>query len=332
MEAVHAVGGPETGRRNDYIKQLRAACAKSWGEEPEGHKLYAHETDVSTLLGLLMNGSLFSDGKFVVYMGADQIKLKADVQALIAYIKNPAEKTILVLVSDGYGVDKAVEEALHKDAKKIFWELSAGEMERWISDYFAGKGVGIDQFAVETILELVENNTEALRNECSRLALFFPQGARIGEEDIEKYIAHNRAEDAFSLFDRMATGDFEKAIETLSAILASKEGNGVGLMGGLLWSLRRLDSLHGAMAEGKPFEQAARGLRITSRKLLAVYDAARRRWPPSTCTRLIAFGVETDVQLRAMGQTNERKLLEILIYACIETKKPVALGEPAAVY
>ncbi len=332
MESVYIVGGPETGRRNEYIKQLRSACAKSWGQEPEAHKLYAHETDVSTLLGLLMNGSLFSDGKFVVYMGADQVKLKADVQALVAFAKKPAEKTVLVLVSDAYGVDKALEDAISKDAKKIFWELSSGEMERWVGDFFAGKGVGIDQPALETILELVENNTDALRSECSRLALFFPQGSRIGEEDIEKYIAHNRAEDAFSLFDRMATGDLEKAVETLSAILASKEGNGIGLMGGLLWSLRRLDALYGAMSDGKPFEQAARGLRITSRKLLSVYDAARKRWPPAVCSRLIAFGVETDVQLRAMGQGNERILLELFLYACIEKKKPVALGEPASVY
>jgi len=106
----------------------------------------------------------------------------------------------------------------------------------------------------------------------------------------------------------------------------------VGLMGGLLWSLRRLDSLYSAMTEGKPFEQAARALRITSRKLLSVYDAARKRWSPAACQRLIAFGVETDAQLRAMGQANERILLEIFLYACMETKKPVALGEPAFIY
>jgi len=87
MEAVFAVGGPEIGRRNDFIRQLKSRCVTEWKSEPEDHRLYAHETTVSELLDLLLNGSLFSTGKFVQYLGADQIKIKADIQALIAYAK-----------------------------------------------------------------------------------------------------------------------------------------------------------------------------------------------------------------------------------------------------
>ncbi|HAP44683.1 MAG: DNA polymerase III subunit delta [Spirochaetes bacterium GWD1_61_31] len=332
MLSVHLLGGPETGRRNDFIAQLRKQCLQAWREEPENHKLYAQDCGVSQLLDLLMNGSLFAVGKFVVYMGAEQIKGKADVQALLGYIRKPAANTVLVLVSETYGIDKTLEDALPKEARKIFWELSSGEMERWVGDYFAGKGIHIDAEALELILELVENNTDALRLECSRLALFFPHGARIGEDDIERYIAHNRSEDAFSLFDRMATGNLEQALETWSAILASREGNGVSLMAGLLWSLRRLASLHEAMANGNPFEQAARSLRITSRKLLSVYDSARRRWPEKLCRQLLAFGVETDIQLRALGSGQERILVELFLYGCLHAKRPVALTVPAALY
>ncbi len=327
MEAVFAVGGPEIGRRNDFIRQLKSRCVTEWKSEPEDHRLYAHETTVSELLDLLLNGSLFSTGKFVQYLGADQIKIKADIQALIAYAKKPAESTVLVLVADGLGVDKAIEEALPKDAKKVFWELSAQESGRWVKDFFAGQGIVIDEETIDAILDLVENNTEALRGECSRLALFFPKGSRITGDDIERYIAHNRAEDAFSLFDRMAAGDFEQSLETLSAILSDRDGSGVGLLGGLLWSFRRLASLHAALAEGTPYEQAARSLRITRRSALASYDAARRRWPRATCERLVAFAVETDTRLRSMGQSNERVLLELFVYACVIVRGPVPLGE-----
>jgi DNA polymerase-3 subunit delta len=326
MEAVFAVGGPEIGRRNDFLRQLKARCTAEWKSEPEEHRLYAHETPVSEVLDLLLNGSLFSAGKFVQYLGADQVKVKADVQALIAYAKKPAESTVLVLVADGLGVDKAIEEALPKDAKKVFWELSAQESSRWVRDFFSGQGISPEEEAVASILDLVENNTEALRSECSRLALFFPKGSRITGDDIERYIAHNRAEDAFSLFDRMATGNFEQSLETLSAILSDREGSGVGLLGGLLWSFRRLASLHAALAEGTPYEQAARSLRITRRSALASYDAARRRWARATCDRLVAFAVETDARLRSMGQSSERVLLELFVYACVVVRGPVPLG------
>jgi len=327
MESVLILGGPELGRRNDFIKQARERCAREWGEMPEEHRLYAHETGVTALLDLLMNGSLFSAGKFVQYLGADQVKLKADVQALAAYARNPAGKTVLVLVSDGYGVEKAIEDAVPKDAKRIFWELSGAEMERWIREYFSSQDLRIQPDAVDAILELVENNTEALRSECSRLALFWPAGSVIGEAEIERYVSHNRSEDAFSLFERMATGEFEQAVETLSAILANREGNGVGLLAGLSWSLRRLASLHDALAEGKPFEQAARALRITSRKLLATYDSARSRWPRRTCDSLVAFCVEADARLRELGQAHERVVLELFLYACMVAKAPVSFGD-----
>jgi DNA polymerase-3 subunit delta len=329
MEAVYVLGGPELGRRNDFMQQLKASSAKAWRADPEEHRLYAHETPVSTLVDLLRNGSLFAAGKFVQYLGADQVKAKADVQLLLDYIKHPADSTVLVLVSDGIGVDKAIEEAVGKDAKKVFWELSAQESGRWVREFFASQGLGADEDAVEAILDLVENNTEALKVECSRLALFYPRGSSVGADDVDRYIAHNRAEDAFSLFDRMAAGSYEQSLETLSAILSGKDGTGVGLLAGLLWSFRRLSALHGAIAKGTPFETAARNLRITRRSALASYEAARRRWPPESCDRMVAFGVETDAALRELGQSNERVLLELFVYGCVVAKRPVALAAAA---
>jgi DNA polymerase-3 subunit delta len=326
MESVFAVGGPELGRRNDFIRQLRSRCRTEWKGEPEEHRLYANETPVAELLDLLMNGSLFSPGKFVQYLGADQVKAKADVQAIVEYAKRPAEATVLVLVADGFGVDKAIEAVLAKDAKKVFWELSPQETGRWVREFFSEQGIRAEDGAVDAILDLVENNTEALRTECSRLALFFSRGSTVGEDDVERYIAHNRAEDAFSLFDKMAAGGFEQALDTLSAILSDRDGSGVGLLAGLLWSFRRLSSLHAALDSGSPFEQAARSLRITRRSALASYDSARRRWPRSACERLVAFGVDTDARLRAMGQANEKVLLELFVYACVVVKGPVPLG------
>jgi DNA polymerase III subunit delta len=329
LPSIEILAGPETGRRNERIAQIREECTKEWGSAPEEHKLYAFETDVQALLGILRNGSLFSAGKLVILFSAELVKGKADTSALAAYIRKPADTTTLLLVTEGYGLEKPLEDAAGKEHKKTFWELSEGEKTQWVRDFFRREGLEAEGDAVDAILELVENNTEALKAECARLALFSPRGTKITSESVESYIAHNREEDAFSLFDRMASGSLEKAYETLDAILVSREGSGIGLMAGLLWSFRRLRSLHEALASGVPYDQAARSLRITSRKLQAVYDAARRRWPPAACSALIAFGVETDAQLRAMGTIYERLLLELFVYACVAKKGPVPLTAPA---
>lgn len=327
---IEILAGPETGRRNDRIAQIRRECAEAWGSPPEEHRLYAFETGVQELLGLLRNGSLFSAGKLVLLFGAEAVKGKADLAALAQYMRSPADQTALVLVTEGYGIEKYLEDAAGRDGKKIFWELGADEKDRWVRDFFRREGLEVEPEAVETLLELVENNTEALKLECSRLALFFPRGRTVTAEAVEAYIAHNREEDAFSLFDRMASGDLERSLETLHAILVSREGTGIGLLGGLLWSFRRLRTLEEDLEDGLAWEQALRQERITSRRLQAVYDAARRLWPRPACESLIAYGVETDAQLRALGSTYERLLLELFVYACAGKKGPLALTVPEA--
>ena len=329
LPAVEILAGPETGRRNDYIAQVREACANAWGSPPEEHRLYAFETDVQELLGLLRNGSLFSVGKLVILFGAELVKGKVDTSALAAYVRTPATDAVLLLVTEGYGLEKPLEDAVGKNRKRMFWELNEGEKTRWVKDFFRKEGIEAHDDAIEAILELVENNTEALKSECSRLALFFPRGREITAESVETYVAHNREEDAFSLFDRMASGPLERALETLNAILVSREGTGIGLLAGLLWSFRRLRSLHAAVESGIPYDQAARSLRITSRKLQGVYDAARKRWPRDICESLVAFGVEADIQLRSLGSVYERLVLELFVYACVVKKGPMPLTVPA---
>ncbi|MCX7023217.1 MAG: DNA polymerase III subunit delta [Spirochaetes bacterium] len=323
---VQIFAGPEIGRRNEAVDRLKAQLSREWGEAPEEHRHYAGETGVNDLLSLLMNGSLFSAGKLVFCLGADAIKVKAETQALAAYARKPAERTVLLLVTEAFGIDKAIEDAVGKNGKQIFWELFEDEKERWIVDFFRREGVGLEAEACEAILELVENNTDALRTECSRLALFAKRGGIITESDVESYIAHNREEDAFSLFDRMCAGNFEDALEVLDAILAGRDGNGVGILGGLLWSFRRLAAIHELMTCGRQYEEAARSQRVTSRKLLSTYDAARKRWTAGTCRSLVAFGVDIDMSLRSMGAANERVLLELFVYGAMVRKGPVPLA------
>ncbi len=327
MHAVYVLGGPEHGRRIEFINKLKEDCKKAWMEAPEEHSLYAQNTPLPVLMDLLLNGSLFSRGKLVFYFGADQIKAKSDIQNLVAYIRNPAESTVLVLVSDSTGIDKTIESAMPKEAKKVFWELSAAEMEAWIRDFFKSRNIAIQPAAVSSLLDLVENNTEAMKTECSRLALFFPASSSINEEAVESYIVHNRIEDVFSLFDKMATGSLEQALSCLTAILANRESSAVAIISGLLWSFRRLLTIHRTMIKGIGYEEAARAERITRRSTLASYHLARLKWNRDVCNDLIAFGVDIDTKLRSMGQSFEQALLELFVYSCMVKKGSMRLGQ-----
>ena len=72
---------------------------------------------------------------------------------------------------------------------------------QWVENFFRKNGFSISPDAVEQILEMVENNTESLKSECSRFFFCFEKGTTITSDDVEKILSHNREENAFTLFD-----------------------------------------------------------------------------------------------------------------------------------
>ncbi|HET7838166.1 MAG TPA: DNA polymerase III subunit delta, partial [Rectinemataceae bacterium] len=235
IESVYLLAGPEVGKRRAFTDDLRAAVASADGQAAEEHRLYASETGVAELLALLRNGSLFSTRRIVEYRGAELAKGKDELKELAAYIASPASDAILLLITEAFYIEKALEEAVGKERKKTFYEMFENEKPRWIRSKLRELGFGIDDEGVEALLELVENDSSALEAACARLAVVYQPGRELGEEEVEAAISHTRQEDAFSLFDRVVTGELDEALEVLEAVLADRRGDAVQVISALIW-------------------------------------------------------------------------------------------------
>lgn len=326
MEHCYLLCGPEEGSKADFINELKKNIEKELGKNGEYYCFYAGETPPATVLEALQHGALFSDWRFVRYLDADKISGKEDTRCITQFIKNPAPNAFLTLETTLYSVNKTIEEALAKELKKTFWELSSDQAESWVKAYFKKASLEIENNALTMLLELVGNNTEALKTECSRLILFYPQGSCITEDTIEQYIAHSRQEDVFTLFASLVENSFEHSLHVLQTILSSKEANGISIISGLRWSLQRLVSLHELIKSGKPFEQAAHMLKITSRKMLSLYHKALREWTYAEVKELVVFSAEIDYQLRLTGSVLDQAMLEFFLYSCKIIKKPICIS------
>jgi DNA polymerase III subunit delta len=320
IESAYLLAGPEAGKRAAFAAELREAIAAADGAPPEEHRAYASETGVGEILGLLRNGSLFSSRRIVEYRGAELIKGKEDTGALAAYLKAPAPGAVLLLVTESFYAEKALEEAVGKDRKRTFYEMFENEKPRWIEKRLRELGLRIDEGGIEAMLELVENESGALDAACSRLAIVFPAGTTLGEEEVEAAIARNRQEDAFSLFERIATGDVESALETLEAVLADRRGDAVQIVSALTWSFRRLGKLHALMEEGEGLESACMKLQMRSKALQRQSAAAVRRFPRPDCERVILLTSAFDAKARSMGSLFEKTLLQLLVYGIMVKK------------
>jgi len=309
--------GPELGKKQDETDSIKQKIP-----DAEVTTFYAGETPVSTIADTIQNNSLFSEKLLIIIKNAEAIKKKDEVELLVSCIDNLDENTSIIMLSDELKLAAALDDAVPKNNRKIFYELFEREKNEWIKQFFKREGFNIDKDSISVILEMVENNTEALKRECSRLVHFLPRGEERGEsqvraEDVEKWLSHNREESAFTLFSRIASGDLSKALESLSVMLAAKE-SAQSILAGLAWCFRKLGDYLSLLETGdanNSFELKKIGL--SSPKAKDDYAAAARRYNAQSAEACLALTAEYDNLLRSPVGVMERVLMDRYIYKVI---------------
>ena len=306
--------GPEQGEKQDAVAEIRRRLTRAGGagkSPPEETSLYAGESSVSEILGLLRNGSLFADSRLFLIKNAELLKKDDDLELLGAYLKAPQADTALILLSEATSLPKKLEQYFPGPAKRIFWELFEDRKIDWLEALFRREGYAITAEGIAAVLALVENNTDALRRECSRLMPFLEKGRPVEGADVEKWLTHTREESAFTLFSRIARGDLPKSLEILHALLAAKEPS-PAILAALTWCFRKLRDYLALTGSGGATDFEFKKIALGSSRARADYaQAARRYTQADTALSLLA---EFEVLLRASGSALEPILWDLLLY------------------
>lgn len=320
---VYLFTGPEAGEKNDAIDSIRESARKAHGDLDE-YKYYASDTRFADVIAQLQNENLFSAATFIVLRGAEQIKTKDDIDLLSSYIHGAVSSpNTLILVSDENGVERKLEGLFDSEHKRFFREMFENRKEDWVRSYFKRNGFSAESEAIGQILDMVENNTEALKSECSRFFCCFDKGHTITTEDVDKILSHNREENAFTLFDAMTDKSrspkqrFEASLEILQKIRLSRENNAVMLIAGLTYCFRQLRTWHSLNGKSAPAGDAqlkSAGFSVTKQKR---YRAAASIWGPGATASILSLLAATDMESRGSGQALDDTRLTLLLYAII---------------
>ncbi|MCL2185899.1 MAG: DNA polymerase III subunit delta [Treponema sp.] len=307
--------GPELGKKNEAVKAVKENIAGN----AEEFVFYADETPASTIANTLLNQSLFSDARIIIVKNAEIIKKKEDIDLLVSCTKDLEKNTALIFLSDEIKLAAGFDNA--KANKQVFYEMFERDKIDWLRSFFKKAGFYIEKDCIDTILEMVENNTDALSRECSRLISFLPKGKEISIDDIEKWLSHNREESAFTLFSRIARGDLLKSLESLKIMLAAKE-SAQSILAGLAWCYRKLGDyllLAENGNENNSFELKKIGL--SSPTTRDDYAAASRIYNEESVEKCLALTAQYDMLLRSPVSVMENILLDRYILAVINTGK-----------
>ena len=325
--------GPEAGERKEAVEKIKKTLRKDFGDLEE-YNFYASETSVNEFMSVLQNESLFSSATCVVVKNAEVIKKKEDIETIVNWVSSVnTQSSVLILTSDSVSIDTKIEKAVPTQNKKIFWEMFEDRKLSWVFDFFKKNGYSISEDAANAILELVENNTEALRNECSRFFVCFPSSKEITESDVESILVHNREESAFSLFDSISNPSvsenerLQKGLEILQRIRLSKDNSSVMLIAGLTSCFRKLSTYHKLQSArmNDDFNLKING--FSSKKMKTQYNRASKVWTVGQVVAILSLLSSADMSIRSSGTLLEDTLLQKLLYEIIIKK-----GGTSAVY
>ncbi len=319
---IYLFTGPEIGEKNEAVANICKAAAKK-NPSLDQYRYFASDVRVADIVAQLQNVGLFAQTVFIVVRNAELIKTKEDIELLASWAKSGDTTNTLILVSDENSVDKKLESLVPSNHKKVFWEMFESDKEKWLISFFHKNSLAIDKEAVLEILEMVENNTESLRTECSKFFYCFPKDYRITVSDVDKILSHNREENAFTLFESMSDKSknqkqrFENAVEILNKIRVSSESNAIAIISGLTYCFRQLRSLL-SLSGGRPADDALlKQAGIFGKKNQTRYKNASSIWNAGQVASVLALLASTDMQIRESGSAFEDTYLTLLLHSII---------------
>lgn len=322
---LYLFSGPEIGERSEAVAAVKGSLKNKFGSL-ESYTYYSVETDPQSALVQLYSESLFSAATCVVYNGAETIKKKEDIEKIASWSKGAGDASVLILVSDEISCDSKLEKLVPKENRKQFWEMFEDRKIPWLKNYFSKNGFSIDDDACEEILDLVENNTQALKSECSRFFVCFEPGTKITVQNVDQLIEHNREESAFTLFDAMAESGksaaerLETALGILQKIRLSKDSASVPLIAGLSYCFRRLEAWHNLKRAGTTDDFSLKTNGFASKKSRSQFDSAARVWTLGQTVAVKALLSRVDMQIRSTGSGLEDTFLQTLLYSIVVKK------------
>jgi DNA polymerase-3 subunit delta len=309
--------GPEAGKKQDAIEDIRKKLAASG--ELEETAFYAGETSVSEIANAVQNHSLFASTRLFIIKNAEQIKKKDEISLIAECMAELEGETALILVSDEFRLAAGLDDCVKKENRKVFYELFEEQKGEWVRSFFKREGRSITPDGIDTILEMVENNTDALRRECGRLLLFLPKDRPATAQDVEKWLSHSREESAFTLFSRIAAGDISRSIETLHTLLSAKESP-PAILASIAWCFRKLRDYLALCSNtyGEPNNFDLKKIGLSSPKTRADYAAAARRYDHAAADACLALTAEYDILTRAGGTALEQVLMDVYVMKLLQ--------------
>lgn len=303
LSPLYVVTGDEVLLSMEAEDNIRkAARAAGYSER----QLFNVETnfDWSVLYDQAASMSLFAERRILEFR-LRSASLSDKGQALLDYLQNPPEDTLLLLSAPKLdGKTKWVKTLLESPLCQFIqiWPVEASQLPQWIKQRLSVLGLSIAPDALELFTLRVEGNLLAAAQEVEKLKLLMDANETMVTLDhIQAMVVDSARFDIFGLVDVALKGDATHSLRMLQGLQA--EGAAETL---ILWTLtkelRALMTLSHLVVQGVPLQKAFTQVRPPIwPKRQPLFQQALNRYTTQQWGNILVKAQEVDAQIKGQA-------------------------------
>lgn len=311
---VYLLTGEDVYRKNLVIEQIRKAVNP---DDFNFFQEYTEKADISEVLSLVNTPPVFADKRLVVLLGIEKLR-KEPKEALLRYLENPLDTTILVLTHNDNKKMKT-EKTLAQygaDAGVVcnFDELKNDDLSSWVRAQALEKKMELSFDAVDMLCNLVGSDLGALENELEKLALYVLDRAdkTISQADVLACVGFSKEQNPFELANAITACQKDRALKLVDKLLEDGE-EPIAVLAKMTYPIEKMARIkrlvQGGMSAGEVAKAA--GLMFwESRLVSSSYKFPSVKTFEQTLNRII----EADASFKSSSASDPKLVLKGILF------------------
>lgn len=314
FKPVYLLMGEEPFYPEMVCEAVQEHALQEWERDFNETVCYGSEVDAETVITAARRYPMMADRQLVVVKEAQAMK---SLEQLALYCQQPLDSTVLVILMHGASADKR--KALYKSVLKVgvvveSLPLRDYEMARWISDYYAGRGLEIHPEAAGLLAEFAGTDLGKIAVETEKLLKNLPEGTRtVSPEDIERNVGISRQFSIFELTRELSYRHAAKALR-IAAFIGRAPKFAMPMAVSALYTHFYRILKYEALLLADPNPAADRKARVlgVNPYFFREYDAAVAQYPLRRCMAVVSLLNDYDFKGKG-GETGEAGPGELLV-------------------
>jgi DNA polymerase-3 subunit delta len=231
-QPVYLLAGSEQFLKEETLAKIKSALLDKESEKFNFNLFYGTSTPAEKVLECARTAPFFGRRRIVFVRQSEQFSAP-DKEYILSYCKTPHKQTLLILETSEVTLKEKFFNRISKYARVIFCNpLTDNRLFGWLSSRLAKEGKGIEEKALQLLVNNLGNNLQVLSSSLESLVLYIGPRKNIGLEDVRKLAGEDINAGVFELFNAVIAGKKTKAFQVLDSLL--KDGiNAAQILGAL---------------------------------------------------------------------------------------------------